>query len=224
MNGSLLGRRVFAVAIASMMLMLMLAACTGQPASNEAAATPAAAVPVAPAATATTAVVSGHVPVVGGGAPSIVILKPATATALPAQPSKPAMDQVSLTFSPAVMFVRTGQPAEFRNSDDVLHNVRVREEATKEGTFNVALPTGGAYEHTFARDGFYDVGCDIHPGMAAVVVAASTPYAVLADAQGNYSIADVPPGAYAVTVYAGTQTIERQVEVTAGAFQLDIAS
>ena len=222
MNGSLLGRRVFAVVIAS--IMLMLAACASDPASNETAATPAAAGAAAPAATtATTALVSGRVPVVGGGAPSIVILKPTTAKELPAQPSKPVMDQVSLTFSPAVMFVRTGQPAEFRNSDDVLHNVRVREEATKEGTFNVALPTGGAYEHTFARDGFYDVGCDIHPGMAAVVVAASTPYAVLADAQGNYSIADVLPGAYAMTVYAGTQTIERQVEVTAGAFPLDIA-
>ena len=217
MTSSMAARGVFVVASAS-----LLAACASEPASNAPAATPAAAVAVAPATTATTALVSGRVPVVGGGAPSIVILEPTTAKELPAQPSKPVMDQVSLTFSPAVMFVRTGQPAEFRNSDDVLHNVRVREEATKEGTFNVALPTGGAYEHTFARDGFYDVGCDIHPGMAAVVVATSTPYAVLADAQGNYSIADVLPGAYAVTVYAGTQTIERQVEVTAGAFQLDI--
>ena len=219
MTSSMAARGVFFVASAS-----LLAACASEPASNAPAATPAAAVAVAPATTATTALVSGRVPVVGGGAPSIVILEPTTAKELPSQPSKPVMDQVSLTFSPAVMFVRTGQPAEFRNSDDVLHNVRVREEATKEGTFNVALPTGGTYEHTFARDGFYDVGCDIHPGMAAVVVAASTPYAVLADAQGNYSIADVPPGAYAVTVYAGTQTIERQVEVTAGAFQLDIGS
>ena len=219
MTSSMAARGVFVVASAS-----LLAACASEPASNAPAATPAAAVAVAPATTATTALVSGRVPVVGGGAPSIVILEPTTAKELPAQTSKPAMDQVSLTFSPAVMFVRTGQPAEFRNSDDVLHNVRVREEATKEGTFNVALPTGGAYQHTFARDGFYDVGCDIHPGMAAVVVATSTPYAVLADAQGNYSIADVLPGAYAVTVYAGTQTIERQVEVTAGAFQLDIAS
>jgi plastocyanin len=221
MKTSGIARSVFAAAFASMLL----AGCAGDAVRDKAAIpAAAAAVAVAPATTATTALVSGRVPVVGGGAPSIVILRPTTAKELPGQPSKPVMDQVSLTFSPAVMFVRTGQPTEFRNSDDVLHNVRVREEATKEGTFNVALPTGGAYQHIFARDGFYDVGCDIHPGMAAVVVAASTPYAVLADAEGNYSIADVPPGGYAVTVYAGTQMIERQVEVTAGAFQLDIAS
>lgn len=220
MTGSFATRRVLVAVLAS----TLLAGCAGDSTSHQ-AATPAASVPAAPAATtATTAVVSGRVPVVGGGAPSVVILKPATAREYPPQLAKPFMDQVSLTFAPTLMLVRTGQPTEFRNSDDVLHNVRVREEATKEGTFNVALPTGGAYEHTFARDGFYDVGCDIHPGMAALVVAASTPYVVLADAQGHYSIADVPPGAYAVTVYAGTQTIERQVEVTAGVFQLDIAS
>ncbi len=219
MHGSFEARGVLVALLGSMLL----AGCRGDSASNE---PPAGTAPVAAPATAiaTTAVVSGRVPVVGGGTPSVVILKPTTAREYPPQPAKPVMDQVSLTFTPVLMLVRTGQPAEFRNSDDTLHNVRVREEATKEGTFNVALPTGGAYEHTFARDGFYDVGCDIHPGMAALVVAVSTPYSVLADAQGNYAIADVLPGAYRVTVYAGTQTIERQVEVTAGAFQLDLTS
>jgi plastocyanin len=154
----------------------------------------------------------------------VVILKPAVAREFPAQAAKPVMDQISLTFTPPLMIVRTGQPAEFRNSDDVLHNVRVREEATKGGTFNVALPTGGSYDHAFERDGFYDVGCDIHPGMSALIVSASTPFVAIADAQGNYSIADVPPGVYEVAVYAGSQTIERKVEIAAGAFQLDIAS
>lgn len=207
---------VIGVALA---ISVSLGACAGEPAPAE---TPAPATATPAAATAITAQVSGRVPVVGGGAPTVVILKPLTEREYPAQSVKPAMDQVSLTFTPPLMLARTGQPTEFRNSDDVLHNVRVREEATKEGTFNVALPTGGTYEHIFARDGFYDVGCDIHPGMAALVVATSTPYAVLANAEGYYAIADVPPGAYVVTVYAGTQTIERQVNVTAGAFQLDI--
>ena len=86
------------------------------------------------------------------------------------------MDQVALTFLPGVLIVRTGQPVEFRNSDDVLHNVRVSEDATKAGTFNVAIPIGEDYRFTFERDGFHNVGCDIHPGMAATIYSSQSPY------------------------------------------------
>jgi Carboxypeptidase regulatory-like domain len=168
--------------------------------------------------------VSGRVPVVSGGSPTLIILAPAEPRELPPQAGKPFMDQVVLTFTPAVLFVRTGQPAEFRNSDDVLHNVRVREDATRQGTFNVAIPTGGVYEHAFERDGFYDVGCDIHPGMSALVIAASTPYTAIADAQGVFTIPDVPPGAYVVTVYAGADKLERPVQVTAGRTDVDLTA
>jgi hypothetical protein len=104
----------------------------------------------------------------------------------------------------------------------VLHNVRVREEATREGTFNVAIPTGEAYAHTFSREGFYDVGCDIHPGMTAVVVATSTPFAVIADPAGNFTISDVPAGSYTVTVYAGSDKLQRDVDVTAGRTEVNV--
>jgi plastocyanin len=175
----------------------------------------------APANSGATLVV-GKVPAARDGMTSIVVLEPRTPRDLGAQPAKPVMDQVGLTFTPAVLLVRTGQPAEFRNSDDVLHNVRVREEATKEGTFNVAIPTGEAYSHTFPRDGFYDVGCDIHPGMSAVVVAASTPFVVMADQAGNFTIADVPPGPYKVTVYAGADKLQRDVDVAAGRTEVNV--
>ena len=88
---------------------------------------------------------------------------------MPAQTDVPYMDQVQQTFTPPVLLVRTGQPTEFRNNDDTLHNVRVREDETKMGAFNVAIPTGEKYVFSFPRDGFYDVGCDIHPGMALMV-------------------------------------------------------
>ena len=41
---------------------------------------------------------------------------------------------------PALLLVRTGQPVNFLNHDDVLHNVRVRNDETKESAFNVAIP------------------------------------------------------------------------------------
>jgi Copper binding proteins, plastocyanin/azurin family len=127
------------------------------------------------------------------------------------------MDQVSATFSPDFLFVRTGQPVEFRNSDDTLHNVHVGNADTKEPSFNVAIPTGEKYVYTFSKDGFYHVGCDIHPAMSAELFAASTPFVRRAGADGSFSFADVPPGAYMLRALLGGEKKEREVEVRAGA-------
>src|SRR5204862_1667291 len=103
----------------------------------------------------------------------------------PPQSETPVMDQVGQTFGPAVLLVRTGQPVEFRNSDDTLHNVHVNDEDTREAAFNVAIPTGSSYTFTFRRNGFYHVGCDIHPAMTAEIGSTSTPSATLADPDGG---------------------------------------
>jgi len=175
-------------------------------------ATPATAAPPAAADPGAHSVV-GKAPAAVNGIVSVIVLEPQTPREFQPPAERPLMDQVTQTFVPAILFVRTGQPTDFKNSDDVLHNVRVREDATKSGTFNVAIPTGQIYTHTFERDGFYDVGCDIHPGMAAQVIATSSPYAILADAAGNFSFENVEPGAYRVTIYSGLDTIEKTIEV-----------
>jgi uncharacterized GH25 family protein len=118
--------------------------------------------------------------------------------------------------------VRTGEPVEFRNNDDTLHNVNVKDEQTREQAFNVAIPTGGVYEHTFARDGFYRVGCDIHPAMAASIFAASTPYTAVAEADGRFEFDGVPAGAWTITVYTGGKRLQKEVQVTGGNTQVDV--
>jgi len=167
-------------------------------------------------------VVTGKAPVNAAGLPTVVMLMPPTPEPPAADAPRPLMDQMNLTFVPGLLVVQTGQPVEFRNSEDVLHNVRVRNEETKEGTFNVALPTGGSYEHAFEDDGFYDVGCDIHPGMSALVIAASTPYAVVADQAGSFTIENVPAGSYTAVTFVGGVRSERPVQVTAGQTTLDL--
>jgi plastocyanin len=154
--------------------------------------------------------VVGKVPAAGT---AVVVLEPRTARTFSPQLEKPVMDQVGLTFGPELLLVRTGQPVEFRNNDDTLHNVNVKHEETREQAFNVAIPTGGAYEHTFPRDGFYRVGCDIHPAMAASIYAASTPYTAVAGSDGRFTFADVPAGAWRITVYTGGRRLQTDVEV-----------
>lgn len=130
------------------------------------------------------------------------------------------MDQVSQTFGPALLFVRTNVPTEFRNSDDTLHNVHVTHEDTKEPQFNVAIPTGETFSYTFKRDGFYHVGCDIHPAMSAEIFASSSPYLALAEQDGSFRIDGVQPGSYVATLYAGAKKLKKDVTVAAGITQL----
>ena len=79
-----------------------------------------------------------------------------------------------------------------------------------------------SYVYTFQRDGVYDVSCDVHAGMSAHIVVASTPYVTLADHEGRFSFPNVAIGAYDVTVYAGIRTIERAIEVVGAPAELDL--
>jgi plastocyanin len=198
------------------------AACGSSPAPADPAGS--ADTPAAPPASSlpVQSVVAGRVPLVGPQ-PAIVVLRPRNGPELPPQSSKPVMDQVALTFIPGLLIVRTGAPAEFRNSDDVLHNVRVSEEATKDGTFNVAIPMGENYEHTFARDGFYNVGCDIHPAMTATIYSSPSPYTAVSDPAGRFEMYDVPPGPYTAVIFSGADRMEQPVDVIAGRTELTLS-
>jgi plastocyanin len=194
------------------------AACS-KPASPPPVEAPA---PAIPAGSSGSGTVVGHGPRPNPGAQVVVVLEPTTPQSFPPQTDVPVMDQVGLTFGPDVLLVRTGQPVEFRNSDDTLHNVHVTHVETREPAFNVAIPTGNSYTYTFQRNGFYRVACDIHPAMAASVFSASTPYATLAEPDGRFTIPDVAPGSYTATLYGGGRTVQHAVDVKGGVVEITI--
>ena len=187
------------------------AACSKAEAPAPVAAAPAAAAARPGGANGT---LEGRVP---AGSTAVVVLEAKGGRTFPPPAEKPVMDQAGLMFGPELLLVRTGYPVEFRNSDDTLHNVRVSHEETRTSAFNVAIPTGESYTYTFERDGFYRVGCDIHPAMAASVFASTSPFTAVADADGGFSFADVPAGAWTITAYTGGKRLRRDVEVAAGA-------
>ena len=152
--------------------------------------------------------------VVAGTAPrgSIVALVPAAGEApLPEGPA--VMDQYAKTFVPNVLYVRVGQPVEFRNSEDENHNVNATRRGTGAAVFGVGTEPHQKYVHTFDRAGQYDVACDIHPGMQGLVVAAASALVTIADEQGAFSIPNVPAGAYKVALTFEGRTVERPLEV-----------
>lgn len=178
---------------------------------------PALAAPSSTDATATTAasaaMVMGRAPRASNGYSSLVVLEPLEPTEYPA-PAEPAlMDQSGMAFFPPVLIVRVGQPVHFRNSEDILHNVRVYHAETREPEFNVATPLGGTYEHVFGKTGTYAVSCDVHPAMTASILAVETPFAAVADPDGRFALSDVPAGRYRARVRNAGQWSEQEVEI-----------
>ena len=142
---------------------------------------------------------------------------------VPVKAEPAVMDQVTLVFLPAFLIAQAGQPVEFRNSEDVLHNIRVTEVSGQKPIFNIASPPYGKYEHKFERPGMYIVGCDIHSTMRADILITATPYtATTSNQDGSFTIANVRPGAYQLTVYGGGDPIVRTVEVKSGRTDLGV--
>jgi len=162
------------------------------------------------------ATIVGTAPPATGDMPSVVVLEPRAPLRYPKQTTMPLMDQVAHQFTPPILVVRTGQQADFRNDDDTMHNVRVyeRDRSIGEPMFNVVLPQGGSYKHAFPHDGAYDVRCDMHQSMHALVVSTSSPYAAVADSGGEFTLEGVAPGPYTLVTYSGSARLERPVDLS----------
>lgn len=144
---------------------------------------------------------------------AVVSLQPAAGESpLPVGPA--VMDQFSKRFEPAVLYARVGQPVEFRNSEDMPHNVTVVRRGPGTTVFNVGTEPQQKHVHTFNRAGQYDVLCDMHPGMEATLVVATSAMATVSDEGGAFSFADVPFGDYKLSVTFEGRTVEQALKVT----------
>jgi plastocyanin len=139
---------------------------------------------------------------------------------VPVKAEPAVMDQAGYEFLPGFLTAQVGQAVQFRNSEDVLHNVRVTETEEQKPIFNVATVAFGSYEHKFDRSGFYAVTCDIHPTMRATILVTDTPYTATTNQDGGFTIADVPPGKYKLTAYGGPTPTIREIEVKSGGTDL----
>lgn len=144
---------------------------------------------------------------------AVVVLEPRAPRDFPPPAGPAIMDQYGRAFIPSILIARVGQVVEFRNSEDVLHNVHVQRARTGAEVFNVDRPPFDVYKHTFDQAGFYDVQCDTHLDMRATIVVTATPYAGLADDRGTVTFPDVPPGSYTLRVFAAGTDLERVVEI-----------
>lgn len=112
----------------------------------------------------------------------------------PTRAERLVIRQRGLVFNPKLLAVRVGTVVEFPNDDRVFHNVFSFYDGKRFdlGTY----PMGTDREVTFSSPGVSAIFCNIHPRMAAYVVAVDTPYFAAAQSDGRFQIAQVPPGTY----------------------------
>jgi plastocyanin len=117
----------------------------------------------------------------------------------PAQTVIPRLEQRNKAFHPALVVVPVGGKVEFPNDDPFFHNVFSLYEGKR---FDLHLYESGAAPIVkFDRPGVSYIFCNIHPQMGAVVIALSTPYYGISSADGEITIANVPPGRYHMQVF-----------------------
>jgi plastocyanin len=127
-------------------------------------------------------------------APNAVVWLDAAGAPPLVQTAKVVLDQRNLDFSPAVLAVRVGTVVQFPNHDRVFHNVFSFHDGKR---FDLGLyPVGTKRDVTFDHAGLSRIFCNIHPNMAAYVVAVDTPYFAVSAGDGAFAIADIPPGTY----------------------------
>lgn len=134
----------------------------------------------------------------------------------PVPPQPVVLDQQKCRYVPRVLGVQVGQQLTIRNSDALLHNVRA------EGVINEPFDIGTPVQHmavprTFAtREVMVPVKCNVHSWMNAYIGVLEHPFFAVTDANGRFSMPQLPPGTYTIEAWHeqfGVQT--QQVTVAA---------
>ncbi len=143
----------------------------------------------------------------GGGIKNVVVWIQAPASHGPIFRENPpasvgpvVLDQKACEFSPHLLLVPPGGRMLMRNSDPIRHNLRIFDGA-KMLMHAWQKADGADVAWRFERPGRYLVRCGVHPWMHAWVVAAGHPFYAVSDAQGRFTIADLPAGSYTLHLW-----------------------
>ena len=146
--------------------------------------------------------IKGKVSGVSGNA--VVWVEAPAGKAVPAPEKHFLMDQKGLAFQPHILMVPVDATVDFRNSDNVAHNVFWPSiSGDKKLSHNLGTwPQGQSRSFKFTHAGIVPLLCNVHPEMSGYIIVTPTPYAAETDASGNFEIKEVPDGNYKVTAWA----------------------
>jgi plastocyanin len=129
----------------------------------------------------------------------VITLRSTDASRPVAKPVHAVMDQVDRQFSPHVLVIPAGSPVSFPNSDSIAHQVYSVSPAHR---FQLQLYHGKPYKpEVFGAPGVVTLGCNIHDLMRAYVYVVEAQYYGRADHEGRWTVANVEPGEYQLTIW-----------------------
>lgn len=112
-----------------------------------------------------------------------------------AEPPKPAkLDNKDCTFQPRIVKLRTKQVLQSTNADSVAHNVAVY--GRRNTPFSIVVPQNEPLERSFDKEELLPirVDCSIHAWMRAYLMITEHPYSAVTDADGKFTVANLPTG------------------------------
>ena len=159
-------------------------------------------------------VVNGRVRLAGAPQKDAVVWLSGTPSG-PVVPRRIVLDQRNMAFLPHVLGVPVGTRVEMPNNDRVFHNVFSFKDGKR---FDLGLyPVGTSKFVTFDQPGLSRIFCNIHPTMAAYVMAVDSSLVGVSDADGKLEIAGARPGRYEYHAWRpGAEIISGSLTVSAG--------
>lgn len=117
-------------------------------------------------------------------------------------PSQVAYGQSKCLFSPRVVIIRPRAKVVVGNADTIKHNFHT----ISRGIFSINKMMSAGTELVvkkgkIRKSGIVKVKCDLHRWMGGAWYVAKSPYTVLTDAEGNFTLENVPAGKYKLTVW-----------------------
>lgn len=158
----------------------------------------------------------------GPGGAVVVLRRTDGPTPKPRATRVKAVVQKDKRFMPHVIAVPVGATVEFRNDDELFHNVF---SLSKPNDFDLGLYKSGAQrEQVFGTPGPVQLLCNIHASMNGWIFVSDSPWYAQADASGRFTVKNVPAGQYELEVWHewSTQPPKQQVKVSGAMSELSL--
>jgi plastocyanin len=133
---------------------------------------------------------------------AVVYIKQGLGERIFAVPTKSVTsDQTGCLFLPRIMAVRVDQPLQFLNSDPTAHNVHGLPQQARPWNFSLGVKGASRTINIETPENIIPIKCDIHGWMRAYIGVFDHPYFAVTDANGSFSLPDIPPGDYIIEAW-----------------------
>lgn len=118
--------------------------------------------------------------------------------------------QKDLTFLPSLLPVQLGTKVEFPNLDDTYHNIFSFSPPKRFDLGRYRSDERPVPSQVFDAPGLVTLRCDIHEHMRALILVLATPHFVVTDAEGRFTLRDLPAGRYTLKAWVDSKTTREQ--------------